>query len=375
MSVLIHTGYFSILINGFKAIRWFYYLPLIILFFFLVIFVHELGHFFSFIFQGIKIRAFFIFLLAFVNNKDGFKIKIHLPFLKLVGGMVVPELPNIRNEEEYEIIVRKFSKALIWGPKTSFLYFLLIMITFITLWFTKSNPILIGIFALAFIVTMLLTILVMLSSKVHTDTIYGDFAAYDKMLEDKSFQLVQVSQYITFRNTTDFKTNEFLLNKMTKAILSKGLSYKPFDLGIIDAYIRLIIYSDGKLNATKEVVDKINKYRITSLTVNKHGLETAYLIAALNYYNNDPTKAYTTYNAIKLHRNRHHSNSAKELLELKYEHLLNFNNNADILTLEEYIYKDEMVLLKPLFLIEDLKAELTYQLPQIEYYTELECSI
>lgn len=374
MSFLIHSGLWNKLMNGFSSIHFLLYPVFIIVFFFLVILVHELGHLFSFVVNGIKIRALLVLGLVFKKTKKGFKFEIFTPLIKLLGGLVVPELPNLHNDEEYNNVVEKFSKALIAGPRTSLFYCLSIFIIFVLTLTLSNNNFFIGFFALNFIVTLLLTILVMLSSKVHTDTLYGDFVAYKKMNEDKLFQLNQITQYTSFKLYEDITTNEYLINKIASYIKNNSIAYNLFTINLYAQYINLIIYNDYN-NFDEEVAIKIASYRINRLINNKHGLELAYLISAYFYKNRNVEKSYNIYNTIKIANKKLYDKLELDQLNLKYSHLLNIENNTNELLKEENLFSEDVFLLKPILDEEDLKKEAVYQLEFVEYFTEIYCDI
>lgn len=370
MSFLIHSGLWNKLIMGFKSINIFLAILLILIFFFLVILIHELGHLFSFLANGIKIRALYVLCFIFKRTKKGFKFEIYLPFLKLLGGIVVPELPNIRNDEEYKTVKTKFSKALIAGPMISLYYSILVTILFILSWTLTNNSFLIGFTACYFIITFLLTIIVMLSSKIHTNEIYGDFIAYKKMKDDELFQLNQIVQYITFRLEEDLLTTNYLIKRMEDYIKNNNVSYDLFSINLYSQYLNIILFKED-ISVSNEIINKIEEYKINRLILNKHGLDLGYLIASLYYKINDLNKSFELYEILKKNKNRHHKEEDKELLRKQYAHLMNLEDHTNELMKEENVFKDEMWILKPIFDKDELINSHIKKLPFKEYYVEL----
>lgn len=374
MSFLIHEGIWNKLMSGFKAIHILLYPVLVLVSLFLVILIHELGHLISFVVNGIKIRALLVLGLVFKRTKKGFRFQFYAPLVKLVGGLVVPELPSIKNDDEYKEVVNKFSKALIAGPQISLFYGVVTFIVFILTLMLSSSSLLIGLFALNFIITFLLTILVMLSSKIHTSTLYGDFIAHKKMNEDELFQLTQITQYTSFKLEEDLATTDYLINKIGKYIIANPSRYNLFTMNLYAQYISMVLYSD-KNHYNDQVNNKISAYRINRLINNKYGLELAYLISAYFYKLKNVEKAYEIYNNIKKANKSLHEEKDIYQMELKYSHLMNLANNSIELVKEDVLFSDDLWLLKPILDENDLKEEALYQLPFVEYYTEIHCII
>jgi len=374
VSFLIHNGLWSKLTKGFGVIPFYIYPLLVIFIFFIVILVHELGHLLSFVVSKVKIRALLVLGLVFKRTKKGFKFEFFTPLIKLLGGLVVPELPNVGDDDEYNTLVEKFSKALIAGPMISLYYFIFITVIFIFIWVYSNNSILIGIFALNFIVTFILTILIMLSSKVHTNILYGDFVAYDKMKNDELFQLNQITQYMSFKLEEDSETNEYLINKIKNYIKDNSIKYNMFTMNLYSQYISLILHSDVNHYDSK-VDEKIRAYQIKRLINNDFGIELAYLISAYYYRFKKVDDAYMTFNRILEIDNKKTDSKEVLLLNLRYAHLLNIKDNTLELIKEENLYTDELYLLKPIFALEDLREEATFKLPFVDYYTELYCDL
>lgn len=364
MSILIHNGHWSKFILGLKSINFFIGLLLFLVFIIVNILVHELGHLLSFVFSGIKIRALFVIIFGlFKNENKKWKFRVYFENIKMFGGFVVPNLPEITNDTEYQTVKNKFKKALIDGPIASIVFFSLTFILFMLSWFLFDSNILLGISTNLFIVTFLMTIIIILSSKLHTDEIYGDFVAHKKFEED-NFALAQIIQYSGFSFNDDKDTNKYLYSKIELHYKDNRPSYKIFDLLIVSNYINVYLHTDN-LTFNEDI---INYYNITSLSTSKNGRELAYLIAAYYYKKNDLIKSFEIFFNIKLRKNNHLSSEQIEILEKQYEHLLNVSDNSEYFKEKIDSIMNNYSILKPIINKVDVLNDLIATLEFKEYY-------
>ncbi|MFA5526449.1 MAG: site-2 protease family protein, partial [Acholeplasmataceae bacterium] len=101
-SFLVYNGYWYRLIDGLKTLRWYHFFMWLILTFLITLIIHELGHLFAFVFQGVKIRALYLYMLIVYKTKKGWRIKLKPKLWFLLGGFVVPDLDDIVSDENYE---------------------------------------------------------------------------------------------------------------------------------------------------------------------------------------------------------------------------------------------------------------------------------
>lgn len=369
-----HEGHWIKLTTGLKSIRWYLY-PLIIIFiFFIDILVHELGHLFSFVFNGIKIKALYVLIFVLMkNDKNKWRLKVFPKYIKLLGGLVIPNLPNIRSEEEIKKTKDAFSKALIAGPNTSIFYFIFITILFfIVFLFTNAN-VLIALLFINFIVTALITALVMLTSKVHTSELYGDYVAYDKFLNDETFALAQIIQYISFSSFKTKESDQFFYAYLTKIYSNKRPSYQLFDITLATHFINYFMGSNDTINYSVDKV--ISYYNVKRLASSRHGRELAYLLSASHYKKRDVKNAYEAFYLINSTKNKYVDVLQLELLEKEYEHLLNLSDNSKYFDSKKEYLKDSLFVFEPIVDINEMILDLNKSLKVIEYKTELYCNI
>ena len=373
-SFLKHNGYWFKLTSGLKTIKWYLY-PVIILFnFFIVILIHELGHLFSFVLNKIKIRALYVLVFVLMRKEnDKWKFKIYPKHIKLLGGIVVPNIGEIKTEEDFNKIRTAFSNALIAGPRTSVGYLILSIIVFILIWFLTNLNLLAALLFINAVITSLMTVLIVLTSKVNTNEIYGDYVAYDKFLTDDRFALLQLIQYRSFSTIEDEETDKFLYDYLTNFYKSSTLSYHLFDLVLASNLLNFYLEDENIENSSVNRV--INYYSINRLASSKNGLELSYLIAAYYYKVGNVSKAYKKFNLIQVINNRFVDKEKQEFLYKQYEHMLNINNNEKYFKENKENLIDELFILAPLVNIEEMIEEISKPLKFVEYKTELYCNL
>lgn len=144
--------------------------------------IHELGHCIVFAIHGINIKAVLFFLFAFINEDGRWKIKLCSWKQFFMGGMVVPQLPNIKSEEEYQKVRMIYARELLGGPiATIFFTIVGAAICFIIGRMEKSIKtecmLLAGL-------TLVFGIAILISTMKKSTSDLGDWKAYQLMKED-----------------------------------------------------------------------------------------------------------------------------------------------------------------------------------------------
>ena len=132
-TILIYNGIWFKLTSGLKSLSLIGYLLWFIFAFYFTLTLHELGHFLAFYFQKVKLRAIYLTIFVFYKNEKGWHFTIKPKLWILFGGLVVPDLGEIRNEEEYKSLSSKFSKSLIAAPIVTISLLVITLITFVLL--------------------------------------------------------------------------------------------------------------------------------------------------------------------------------------------------------------------------------------------------
>ncbi|MGI6359518.1 MAG: M50 family metallopeptidase [Acholeplasmatales bacterium] len=186
---LFHNGYIGTLLNTFTYVNGGYQVLIIIGLLFLVVLLHELAHFLTFIFMGVKSEAIIVFMFLFYKNKDNkWRLKINPKLLLLGGGLVWPSLGPINNEEDFKKARKAMQTSLLAAPLFTLISgVLFLLVSMIFFYDTFSFPISFYIF--------LFTIIYTYASTMESSQIVGDFKAYKRVKNDLDFSNLVILQY------------------------------------------------------------------------------------------------------------------------------------------------------------------------------------
>ncbi|MBN3490721.1 M50 family metallopeptidase [Acholeplasma equirhinis] len=207
---------------------------------FFAILFHELGHFITFKKLGIDVKAMYVLCFGIVKINGKWKLKFIPKFLLLLGGIVIPDKIQIRNEAKEEEIIDKFKKVLIAGPNTSIIYGSTILIMFLGFFFTPFYAL--NGFLFSFnLLTLLMTILAVLSSKVSNGGIYGDYAAINAFNNDQMFRMVYLLQLVTLIER-DEESLEYLWKKVIHLLSMHSQYRNRLYLNLVAHYMQEITF-------------------------------------------------------------------------------------------------------------------------------------
>jgi hypothetical protein len=192
-------------VNLFHILSWFFSS------FFLFVLVHEMAHALAFIIQGINIRA--IYLVFFVIYKDTkWHIKISTSLLKLMGGLVFPDIHTIHDQNTYQKVLKALRISLLAAPITSWLWLLFI----IFIWQTSLAGMIQNELFYMMIFTIVWTLIYSVTFFVKTEVALGDIKAFIELKKTSHFQVIQILQITKFSSHQDHQTLYFLgtLNRL-----------------------------------------------------------------------------------------------------------------------------------------------------------------
>ena len=121
-TAMVYNGMWSNFLIGLRALKWWIYPLGFMASFILSLTIHELGHFFTFLFQGVKLRALYILIFVFYKSARGWRMTVRPKLWVLLGGLVVPDIDDITDDKRYDEIIRKFAIALIAAPIVTIVY-------------------------------------------------------------------------------------------------------------------------------------------------------------------------------------------------------------------------------------------------------------
>ena len=210
-----YLNVFSKFLDDITSLGWYWVIVIILVTFVINIAIHELGHLISMLKNKIKVRAVFILAFTFVKT-DKIRIGIYPKLFKLVGGAVIPNIGEIKDRESYYQYVDAFKKVIKAGPFATISFSLFSVIFFIiSLFFGNSALVFISFYFM--VITLILMVLILISSKQDFNGLYGDYVAYEKLTTSKRFKILYI---LSACETSDFekKNKKFLWNKIIKEL-------------------------------------------------------------------------------------------------------------------------------------------------------------
>ncbi len=251
----VYEGFWQHFNKGLNSVFGWVHMLYVILALFFVILAHEMGHFISFKKHGIKPKALYVLGIAFVND-NGWKIRFVPKFLLFIGGIVIPQHISISNEKAEAQMVDNFKKVLLAGPKASIIYGVTIFILWLL--FLMSNFYVVnGLMFTTMIVTSIMTVLAILSSRVSKLGMYGDFAAKNAFDQDPLFRLTYLIQLTTLIEH-DKESMDYFWPKIVHTLETKNQINNQLYMSLLGQYLHEIIF-EGRIACTS-IDKKIQKY-------------------------------------------------------------------------------------------------------------------
>lgn len=353
-------------------IKWYFYILIFILTFYVTLTLHELGHLFSFLVQKVRIKALYLTFFVFVKENKKWKFKVHMPLIKILGGLVIPDLNNITNDEEYERLKNVFIKALKAAPIVTITYFVISITLVIVLPIFVNATLLNSFLYLHFLFAIPISILYIFSFNLNTKNMYGDFVAAKKMKEEL-FSFTQLNQYIMFSSQIHNETKIYMYNKNLEELKSGKSFYDFFAKNLLLVYMNSVV-EDG-FPIDNEIHEKLKNFNFFNFKKDELTISLIHAFILYSYINGDVDKAYDIYFRVK---NLDHKLGEKYIkyINKKTAYLINYENNADFLNDNDNIYIGDYWIFEPLFpnLYEDLKK--THKpLKYKQYVSEVYCDI
>ncbi|WP_026477860.1 M50 family metallopeptidase [Alkaliphilus transvaalensis] len=299
---------------------------------------HEMGHFLSFLRNGIKMRALIITIFVFITEQGSWKLKIRPNNVTGTGGIAVPDLEVVKGEDDFSRLQKAYAKAIIAGPIASIIFLFAGILISIPIMLLTTNVYLKS-FLLTFVISLIIITFVLLASSfINNEIAIGDFPAYKLAKKDTYFIAIQLYQYALFSSYPDEvrKENTYLRNVLLRELEKKlaDLDTHVFTLSIIDAF--LVEYLSDLVNELPcIVIDYIEFLQESPEAINKiltseNALILWFHIIRFNHLNESTQdKANALYSRIKELKKL---KSPVELyLAKQTDHLLGIKDNSQYL--------------------------------------------
>ncbi len=332
---LVYIGLWTRLIDGFSNVPFWLYLLLIPIVFYITLTLHELGHLIAFRVQGIRIRALYLTVFVFYKDEKSWHFKFVPKLWVLFGGLVVPDLPQIKNEEEMNQVVKKFAISLMAAPIVTISVMSLSILVFFFTWVFSSFVLWFGIITIFMIYTTLLSILYIYTFKLNTKHLYGDFVAYRKMKDDPLFQFAEIYQYLSFSLSEDH--HSYIYQKAQSLIEAQPkLNHQIFLIVTIMAYLDGVIHQHFPNSDT--IYQRLSSLPIKRFVTSEEGLTLVYNLAEYEYFLGHVENAYQIVDVAAKQAGKRIPIKMKDYLKNRTEHVLHIAYHDEFLNDNENIY-------------------------------------
>ncbi len=326
--LLVYSGLWLKFTSGLKTLTWWSWFLYLIFAFYLTLTLHELGHFFAFYVQKIKLRALYLTIFVFYKSKKGWRFTIKPKLWVLFGGLVVPDMDTIEDEDTYQDISNKFSKALIVAPYVTITFLGLTILAFILSYIFSTNPYWIGFLTVFTLYVILLSSLYIYTFKLSNQMFYGDFVAHEKMKTDPIFRFVQINQYLSF-GLKERKYSVFMWEKSRDLIKNNDIKRNSFYMTLIMVYLEGIIYENMKPDINLDL--KLKKIPVASFAKVEHGLIALYDMCLYHYVLRHVEQAYKLLEQIEKRQGNKISERIKTYFNIKTKHVMHVQYNQEFL--------------------------------------------
>lgn len=366
---LVYNGIWFKFTEGLSELKFIHYPFMLILTFYVTLTVHELAHFLAFRFQGISLRALYLTVFVFFKDKSGWHFTIKPKLWVLGGGLVVPDLPNIHNDDIYESIKTKFAKTLIAAPITTIVFLAMVILTFGLSLIYSTSSIWIGFYAIFTLFTILLSSLYIYTFKLSTQAFYGDFVAYRKMKTDDTFALAQIMQYAMFAIDSHDSRDRYFFDKSKEMLKGLNLSSNVFHVMLLTHYIDHVI----RLHQDIDLVlhEKIKEYAKRPSLKDEHSVMLAYELCAYFYMLKDVERAYTLFHDIQKRVSLKLDLKMRDYLKKRTMHIIHIEDQEAFLLNQENIYIGNSWIFEAISDPFELLEEQHQKLPFVEYKTDV----
>lgn len=205
--------------------------------------VHELAHAIAFKLQRIDIRMIAIFPICLIREKESLKFHIAVSMEIGFGGIVIPEIPTISNQTEYESFQGKMRVSLVSAPLCSaFIGLISLILVLCTTKYIGND--FCSYYFLFFSAVFLWSVYINLTSMLDLGSIVGDYSAVKKIKDNNGYALLQIYNYFLLQeNEKKFEMREnqrYFIEKLYET--GNNLSLDKEDNSINVLLINAVLY-------------------------------------------------------------------------------------------------------------------------------------
>ncbi len=362
---LVYDGIWFKFVDGLQTLSIIGYFLWLIFAFYLTLALHELGHFIAFAVQKVKLRALYLTIFVFFKDEKGWHFRIKPKLWVLFGGLVVPDLRDIKDEKAYEELSKKFARSLITAPIVTITFMVLSLLTFVLILIFGNYPHLLGIISINTLYITLLSSLYIYTFKLSNPMFYGDFVAYRKMKEDHVFQLAQISQYTMFSLGESEDSERYLWERSKQTIESEPVSVSLFCIMVLTNYIDGILHHGYAHDLMLD--SKLSQISLPALCRTEQGLSLAYDLCFYDYYRGNPEGAYQKFDRIQKRTNQKLDPKMVLYMRNRAAHLIHLEDQSLFLDNQENLYIGNAWIFDALMKPYEMLKAYHNPLPYVEY--------
>ena len=219
--------------------------------------IHELTHFITFVAYGIKMRLLVVGPFIFIKRNNKWKFILKFTGVFALGGIAMPNLDVIDNDEKFERYRNIFAKVLIAAPLSNVVLNIIVIIaSVISYRFTQSELWKSYILFIA-VITTFISLFLNLSSLIKNDLVVGDYRAYHEVLKDRDFSFVCFYQYLIISDKYKEKDKKYLTENISRYI-EAALRNESFNTYVISTVDNIL--NDYLLEKIEELPEAAKQY-------------------------------------------------------------------------------------------------------------------
>lgn len=345
-TLLVYLGIWQKFVLGLATIPWWSW-PLYLIFtFYVTLTLHELGHFIAFYVQKIKLRAIYLTIFVFFKTKKGWKFTVKPKLWILFGGLVVPDLDPIEDEQTYMDVSNKFANALMAAPVVTIAILVLTNTAFILSIIFSTQYQWIGLITVFNFFVIILSSVYIFTFFLSNEMFYGDFVAYKKIKKDDVFRFVQINQYVSFGLNEKNEFLPFMWQKSRELLKKHPLKHTMIDAMLLMGYLEGIIYENQERDL--DIDKKIRTLSVNLFMRSEHGLMTLYDMCLYYYKIGHVRDAYQLLDKIEKRQGKAIPIKIRTYLNKKAKHVMNIIYDQAYLDNKENYPSDQLWIFEPI---------------------------
>lgn len=221
--------------------------------------IHELTHFVTFVAYGTEMRLLIMGPFIFIKKNNKWKFNFKFTRVFALGGIAMPNLGVIDNDEKFEKLRKAFARVLIAAPLSNIILNIIVIIAATIGYKYATTEVWKNYILFIAVSTTFVSLFINLTSLIKNDLVIGDYRAYYEVLKKRDFAFVCFYQYLMISDKYEEEHKKYLIENVSIYLEAQlnNKSFNTYAIGILDNIIN--DYLLGKLeelpNVVKEYID------------------------------------------------------------------------------------------------------------------------